>query len=153
MVNNFCCCLTSLPSQCIFCRQQHDHQDHVFLHCPKIRPLWVDMGTTFSGPMPQSHTIKAHLLRWWKTSSSCSMLGQLKVIVPSLVTWELWKSYAACRFGEDHFNYYHIHTKIKGAIYTWCAAMNEKKFASTIPHLVQQHYSPPIKTKRFTIVC
>lgn len=152
MVDNFSGWLTVYPSQCVFCRQSHDSPNHVFLHCPIIRPLWVDMSITFHGPMPSSRTIKCHLLRWWHRSSSGTMAGQLLAVVPSIVVWEIWKMYTSCRFGEESFDYGQLFLKVKSSIYIWCSSVNGKKFARNMPHLVAQHFSPPLRMKRATIV-
>lgn len=75
------------PSQCVFCRINSDRQDHIFLHCPVIQPLWQEISILLSSLMPRQSTICACLLHWWRISSSHTMIGQLRVVVPSLVAW------------------------------------------------------------------
>lgn len=93
------------PTQCVFCRLHSDGQDHIFLFCPNIQPLWKEISIIFLGPMPCHSTIRTYLLRWWRTSSLHNMIGQLRAIVPSLVTWVIWKEYTLIKFGDISFSY------------------------------------------------
>lgn len=78
------------PSQCAFCRSHSDTQDHLFLQCPAIQPLWQELAILLSGPMPRQLTIRAYLIRWWRVSSSKTMIGQLRVVASSLAAWVMW---------------------------------------------------------------
>lgn len=148
MVDNLRCWITTYPSQCAFCRMDSDAQDHVFLQCSSVCPLWTEISVIFSGPMPSSRMINAHLYRWWRLSNQTSMMGYLRATVPSIVTWVMWKEYVEIRFGSDHFDYVRLYDKVKMTIYTWCSAMNGKSFATTMPQLVALNFSPPLCSKR-----
>lgn len=152
MVNNMHLWSTIFPSQCAFCRMASDEQDHVFLHCASIKAIWVEISHIFSGPLPRSNTIKAHLLRWWGSSSSSSMRGQLRVVTPSMVLWNIWKAYAAVRYGSDSFTSTRLFEQIRLSLYNWGLSVKDKKFTSHMPQLFTLKFLPTLRSARLRIV-
>lgn len=102
--------------------------------------------------MPRNTTIQAYLLLWWRTSSKHHMLGQLRAVVPSLVTCVIWKEYTSIRFGDNCFSYRRLFEQVRDHIFTWCASTQGYKFTQNIPHLVARKFSPPFRAIRPRII-
>lgn len=143
---------TTLPTKCAFCRVHSDFRGHIFLHCQLIQSLWREISILFSGTLPGDMTILNYLLRWWCTSSKSHMLGQLRIVVPSLVVWVIWKVYTSICFVKDCFSYRRLLDRVRDHIYIWCASTQGSKFSQNIPHLVTRFFSPSLRSRRHKIV-
>lgn len=79
------------------------------------------------------------------------MIGQLRVVVPSLGTWVIWKECASVRFGDNCFSYMRLFERVRDHIYTWCSSIQGFKFTQNIPYLVAMKFSPPLHQRRHRI--
>lgn len=121
LADNLCAWQNIFPTQCVFCWLQSKSQDHIFLHCPVIQPVWKEISILFYGPMPSHTAIRGYLHRWWRSSSPHTILCQLRAVVPSLVVWVIWKEYTTIKFDDSSFSYRRLFESICDHVYTWSA--------------------------------
>lgn len=148
LTNNLRIWQTIYPSQCVSCLQHSDTKDHLFLQCPEIKALWVELAELFSAPLPRQSTIQAYLICWWRQASSATMMGHFRAVIPAMVLWVIWKEYTSIRFGDNNFSYRHLFDRVRRHIYSWCASVQGRKFVEPFPNLIACGFSPHIKVTR-----
>ncbi|VFQ79087.1 unnamed protein product [Cuscuta campestris] len=110
----------SLPSQCPFCKKNEATVDHCILQCGKIRYIWDEIADIIEGPrIRPATTIKQHILKWHLRSETHTLRGNMKLVMPGVIAWCIWKQYSAISFGNEDLNTNNIIYNIKSNMNLW----------------------------------
>lgn len=119
------------PTQCPFCKQHSATVDHVFLYCSPIRLLWTFFATELQGVSLTSLPLRQYLLSWWYRSSSASIYGVLKIVVPGILVHNIWRCYASLVYGDQTcFSILALRAAIHFDIDMWVHTLHGSKLAA-----------------------
>nr|XP_027103148.1 uncharacterized protein LOC113724443 [Coffea arabica] len=92
----------TLGSRCNCCQQSHETVSHLFLHGTVAKAVWEHFLKTF-GLFPANSSSAASMLTHWFLSHSKVSAVHVRVLVPLLVLWFIWKSRNLARFQAGIF--------------------------------------------------
>ena len=92
----------TLGSRCNCCQQSQETVSHLFLHGTVAKAVWEHFLKTF-GLFPANSSSVASLLTHWFLSHSKVSAVHVRVLVPLLVLWFIWKSRNLARFQAGIF--------------------------------------------------
>ena len=84
-------------SRCSCCQQAQESVSHLFLHGAVARGVWEHFFKVF-GHLPFNASGVAAMLSYWFSSHSKVSATHVRVLVPLLVLWFIWKSRNFARF-------------------------------------------------------
>lgn len=123
--------LTARPTQCPFCKQYSSSVDHVFLYCSTIQPLWMFFAAELQGISPTTLPLRQYLLAWWYRSSSSSFDGVLKIVVPGILVYNIWRCYANMVYGDQtSFSISALRNTVHFDIHMWVHTLQGTKLAA-----------------------
>ncbi|VFQ80611.1 unnamed protein product [Cuscuta campestris] len=93
----------NLPSMCLLCERDLETNLHCLMQCPKASYIWNTLGGMLQMPVITNSSFQHNLIMWWLSSAPADPLYHLKPNIPSIITWELWKTYNRIKLGGDHF--------------------------------------------------
>ncbi|VFQ83837.1 unnamed protein product [Cuscuta campestris] len=118
---------SNLPSQCPFCKRNEGSANHCLLHCEAIKGIWDNYDHLIEGPSYRPHiSINQHILEWHLRSESKTLKGNLKLVIPGVIAWSIWKHYASITFGNEVLNIKSIESNINQTINLWCWKNRQK---------------------------
>ncbi|VFQ79409.1 unnamed protein product [Cuscuta campestris] len=112
----------NLPSSCLFCGQAEESDLHCLMLCPKASRIWNYLGSTLDLPTITNSSLNHNLIMWLLSSSPSDPLFNLKRILPTIITWELWKAYNKIKWTESSFNEDKTLEHIKLSLNDWSLA-------------------------------
>lgn len=101
------------------------------------------------GPRPIVSNIFGYLLAWWTSTKGITLRGNLHLVIPGIVMWEVRKAYAAITFGEDSWARQHVCESICRS--DWCSSLRSSKYAAYDSQLITCGLSPPLCVRRLRI--
>ncbi|VFQ96694.1 unnamed protein product [Cuscuta campestris] len=109
-----------LPSRCPFCHNAEMNIDHCLLQCNKIREIWEKLASICEGPeLKERISLKQHVMEWNLRSDTKTLRGVMKLILPGMISWSIWKHYAEITFGNEKENITAITQTLKKILTTW----------------------------------
>ncbi|VFQ72007.1 unnamed protein product [Cuscuta campestris] len=112
----------SLPSICMFCAQERESDFHCLMLCPKASSIWNNLGQLLHLPTISNSSFQHNLIMWWLSTSPSDHLFQVKRIIPSIITWELWKTYNRVKLNQETFKPEKTLEVIKHTLNAWSLA-------------------------------
>lgn len=88
-----------LPSVFPLCYRALASPDHCLLTCHVASKVWAAFTPIFCAPQPQ-HTVRSQCHSWWLGMPSASALGDLGLLMPILILWNIWKLYTASLYDD-----------------------------------------------------
>ncbi|XP_070014513.1 uncharacterized protein [Nicotiana sylvestris] len=87
-------------SRCNCCNIPHcESLHHVFIDSEAAKDLWKFFGNPL-GIRHHAGPSSSVLTQWWRRKPK-NMVHKMTIhILPITISWELWKSYTSCKFGE-----------------------------------------------------
>ncbi|RAL47692.1 hypothetical protein DM860_012317 [Cuscuta australis] len=120
---------SSFPSQCPLCKQAEDSLDHTLGNCKFGHQVWRYFGTLIDAPFTAPN-LKVHqiFISWWFSGDTFSFKGVLRIILPGVIAWHLWKARnLAIHEGQIHTTESIIQQCFKH-IQAWSWASRRKKW-------------------------
>ncbi|VFQ89254.1 unnamed protein product [Cuscuta campestris] len=93
-----------LPSQCFCCSSGRETIAHIFYHGSMARRVWTYF-TESARIQSTHHSLRTVLSIWWAQRQKSRMLSFLFHRLPTIILWELWTHYAACKYGDARPNF------------------------------------------------
>lgn len=140
------------PTCCPFCHNSSATQAHLFLKCTYIQQIWKYYASIVDGPQPGNMHLFQYLVSWWTSTSAKSFQGVLRLIVPGIVVWQIWKAYSAMIFGGEQYHSDQLKESIRRHIYTWSCAQHGRKFVTNEHDLILFGLTPRMRLRRPQIV-
>ncbi|VFQ59331.1 unnamed protein product [Cuscuta campestris] len=91
-----------LHSQCPLCKSWETNVNHTLLHCEFSINIWNFFANLLQGPRAREGiTLRQHFLEWGLRANSKTQRGNLRMVIPGIIAWNIWKIYSAAIYNED----------------------------------------------------
>ncbi|RAL53546.1 hypothetical protein DM860_015583 [Cuscuta australis] len=91
-----------LHSQCPLCKSWETNVNHTLLHCEFSINIWNFFANLLQGPRARRGiTLRQHFLEWGLRANSKTQRGNLRMVIPGIIAWNIWKIYTASIYNED----------------------------------------------------
>ncbi|KAL0400828.1 UNVERIFIED_CONTAM: putative ribonuclease H protein [Sesamum latifolium] len=92
----------SIVSKCMCCRNSETVQ-HLFLNGTVAREVWLYFGTLFSLIPPHTEYIST-MIHAWRLSSPFVKNGHIRLLLPILILWSMWRMRNEAKFNDARFS-------------------------------------------------
>ncbi|KAL0304188.1 UNVERIFIED_CONTAM: putative ribonuclease H protein [Sesamum radiatum] len=96
----------SIVSKCMCCHNSETVQ-HLFLNGNVAREVWLYFGTLFSLIPPHTEYIST-MIHAWRLSSPFVNNGHIRLLLPILILWSMWRMRNEAKFNDARFSSYWI---------------------------------------------
>ncbi|XP_070019658.1 uncharacterized protein [Nicotiana sylvestris] len=116
--------LLSKASRCNYCSNpQSESLYHVFIDSEAARNLWELFGNPL-GVRHQTTSNSSVLTQWWQRKPKNIIHEMILHIIPITISWELWRNYTSCKFGES--KKFVLYKRMSQIIWNINSAINKK---------------------------
>ncbi|VFQ63940.1 unnamed protein product [Cuscuta campestris] len=130
----------NLPSMCLMCEHALETDLHCLIQCPKASTIWNTLGEMLHMPEITHSSFQHNLIMWWLSSTPADPLFHLKQNIPSIITWELWKTYNRIKFDNGHFLLGKTLEIIKHTLNAWSFARKGIPMPQTLRRIPSKPY-------------
>ncbi|XP_070010003.1 uncharacterized protein [Nicotiana sylvestris] len=111
-----------IVSKCLCCRDHNcETLKHVFFDSEVAIRLWKFFGNPL-GIQWYTDTIRGILTQWWQRKPKNMIHKMVLQIIPICIIWEIWRSYTACKYGEN--TRYYLYKMINQILWNVKAAVS-----------------------------
>ncbi|VFQ76047.1 unnamed protein product [Cuscuta campestris] len=119
----------SWVSICHLYKNNEETIDHVFLQCNWSQNLWHFFAEAVEGPRSrQSLTLNQHVMEWNLSHRRRTLKGQLRIILPGIIVWHIWKEYNRIIHDNGFININKVRYKILNTLKDWSWKNRRKKW-------------------------
>eukprot|EP00253_Pinus_taeda_P034939 PITA_34939 len=79
------------PSRCCLCKLEEETRDHLLLHCPFAKTLWIRSKRTFGKPENVPCDFKEVVFQWNTEAFQCQVVRRAWELISGFSLWMIWK--------------------------------------------------------------
>lgn len=95
-----------------------------------------------------------YLLSWWFHGPSSTLLGVLRIVIPGIILYQIWRIYASIVYGGDTSicTMESLMAIIRSEIYLWAKSIDNTKLASGYHSVQHLGILPPFHRKQSHVI-
>ena len=114
----------SLASRCVFCGNDEESLEHLFIHCPKVWCMWTAIFSLSGGGWVCPFLVQ-DLLRGWLHLPMRKKDAKLGRAVPLYLFWAIWKERNRVVFDDEAFSKSRLKSCFLFSFSSWASLMFE----------------------------
>eukprot|EP00253_Pinus_taeda_P013029 PITA_13029 len=79
------------PSRCCLCKLEEETRDHLLIHCPFAKTLWIRAKRTFGKPENSPCEFKEVVFQWNAEVFQCQVVRRAWDLISGFSLWMIWK--------------------------------------------------------------
>lgn len=124
-----------LPSRCFFCQADSASMSHLLFSFPEVRTVWSYFSALLDVSPLMNANLQSYLLRIW-CSAPRSFLGEMQMVFPGILLWNVWKMYAAIVFDSLVWSLCSTIRTIRTDIFLCAKSMSGTKIVENVSSLI-----------------
>ena len=129
----------SLASRCVFCGNDEESLEHLFIHCPKVWCMWTAIFSLSGGGWVCPFLVK-DLLRGWLHLPMRKKDAKLWRAVPLCLLWAIWKEINRVVFDDEAFSKSRLKSYFLFSFSSWASLMFDVEH-----HFVRNIFNIPLR--------
>ncbi|XP_026441793.1 uncharacterized protein LOC113340963 [Papaver somniferum] len=110
---------TLVDNKCVLCCKQGESASHLLFHCPTVAEIWNYFRSYVHMDWVMPNCIDL-IIKGWRVKNLSTTGQALWKVLPTVITWTIWRSRNDLIFNGKLFEVQQVITKVKAQFYYWC---------------------------------